>query len=292
MTQPQRTIARVVETTGVGLHTGETVRVRFLPAAIDTGIVFVRTDLPGRPRIPARAEHRIAQPRRTAIQCGDAEVHTVEHLISAAVGIGIDNLDIELAGAEAPGFDGSAVEYVKLLRSAGLADQDARRREVVVTQPVKVEGRNGSELTALPSARGLQITYTLDYPVKPLRNVRVELDVTEERYADEIAPARTFCLREEAELLRAFGMGAGATLDNTLVFDDDGPVGGASLRFPDEAARHKVLDLVGDLALLGSRLRAHVVAVKSGHELNLALVQELLRTAGAAGTPPRSARSS
>jgi UDP-3-O-acyl-N-acetylglucosamine deacetylase len=129
----------------------------------------------------------------------------------------------------------------------------------------------------------LKLTYTLDYPVRPLRNVTVEFEVDERLYASEIAPARTFVLREEAEMLRAFGMGAGASLDNTLVFDDDGPVGGVALRFPDEAARHKVLDLVGDLALLGSRLRAHVVAVKSGHELNLALVQELLERYRATG---------
>jgi len=272
----QRTIARPATCAGVGLHTGETATVRFVPAPRDTGIVFVRTDLPSRPRIPAVAANRIAQPRRTAIQCGDAEVHTVEHLISAAVGIGIDNLEVELAGPEAPGFDGSAAEYVKVLRAAGLAEQDAPRREVVVEQPLMVEGRNGAKLMALPNSEGLKLTYRLDYPVKPLRNVVVEFEVTEERYADEIAPARTFCLREEAEMLKALGMGAGASLDNTLVFDDDGPVGGVALRFPDEAARHKVLDLVGDLALLGKRLRAHVVAVKSGHELNLALVQELL----------------
>lgn len=277
MTSLQRTIEHGAECAGVGLHTGETVTARFLPGLPGTGIVFVRTDLPGRPRIPALATNRIAQPRRTAIQCGEAEVHTVEHLISAAVGIGIDNLEVHLAGPEAPGFDGSAAEYVRILRGAGLREQDARRREVVIKEPVKVEGRNGAQLTALPYAGGLRLSYTLDYPVKPLRNVHVEVDVTEERYEREIAPARTFVLREEAELLRALGLGAGASLENTLVFDDDGPVGGAKLRFPDEAARHKLLDLVGDLALLGSRLRAHVVAVKSGHELNLALVQEILQ---------------
>ncbi len=276
MTQAQRTIARAASSAGVGLHTGEKAEVRFLPAAPGTGIVFVRTDLPGRPRIAAVAANRVAQPRRTALSQGDVEIHTVEHLISAAVGIGIDDLEVELAGPEAPGFDGSAQEYVRILREAGLRDLDAPRREVVVTEPVSVEGRNDSSLVALPYAGGFKITYTLDYPVRSLTNVTVELDVTEDSYAEAVAPARTFCLKQEAELLLAFGMGAGATLDNTLVFDDDGPVNGVALRFPDEAARHKVLDLIGDLALLGSRLRAHVVAKKSGHELNLALVQALL----------------
>jgi UDP-3-O-[3-hydroxymyristoyl] N-acetylglucosamine deacetylase / 3-hydroxyacyl-[acyl-carrier-protein] dehydratase len=278
----QRTIARPATCAGTGLHTGETATVRFVPAPPNTGIVFVRTDLPmtdggGRPKIPALAPYRIAQPRRTAIMCGEAEVHTVEHMISAAVGLGIDNLEIELAGPEAPGFDGSAAEYVRVLKAAGLEEQDAPRRELTVTEPIKVEGDNGAELTALPNpAGGLRLTYTLDYPVRPLRNVRVEFDVTEDRYASEIAPARTFVLKEEAEMLKALGLGAGASLDNTLVFDDDSPIGGVQLRFPDEAARHKVLDLVGDLAILGSRLNAHVIAVKSGHELNLALVMELL----------------
>ncbi len=273
----QRTIAREVRCAGVGLHTGETSWVRFLPAPVDTGLVFVRTDLDGRPRIPVLAANRVNHPRRTALQVGEAEIHTVEHLVSGAVGIGIDNLEIELSGPEAPGFDGSSVEYVKLLAEAGLRDQEAPRRELVVGEAVRVEGSNGALLTAHPHASGLKITYTLDYPVRPLRNVVVELDVTEERYAREIAPARTFCLREEAELLQAMGMGAGATFDNTLVFDDNGPVKGVALRFPDEPARHKILDLVGDLALLGRRLRAHVVAVKSGHELNLALVKALLQ---------------
>jgi UDP-3-O-acyl N-acetylglucosamine deacetylase len=272
----QRTIAHPASCAGVGLHTGETATVRFVPAAPETGIVFVRTDLDGRPRIPALAPYRIAQPRRTAIMCGEAEVHTVEHMISAAVGIGIDNLEIELAGPEAPGLDGSAKDYVKVLREAGTVEQDAPRRECVVTEEIRVEGQNGAELIARPNPSGLKLTYTLDYPLRSLSNVCVEFDVTERTYVDEIAPARTFVLREEAEMLKAFGLGVGASLENTLVFDEDGPVGGVQLRFPDEAARHKVLDLVGDLALLGSRLRAHVIAKKSGHELNLALVNELL----------------
>jgi UDP-3-O-acyl N-acetylglucosamine deacetylase len=276
----QRTIAREVLCAGVGLHTGETAWVRFLPAPVDTGVVFVRTDLEGHPRIPAVAANRVNEPRRTAIQFGAAEVHTVEHLVSAAAGLGIDNLVVEVQGPEAPGFDGSSAEYVKLLEQAGRREQDAPRRELVVTEPVRVEGQNGAVLTALPHATGLRISYTLDYPVRSLRNVQVDLDVTEDRYAREIAPARTFCLKEEAELLQALGMGAGATFDNTLVFDDDGPIRGVALRFPDEAARHKILDLVGDLALIGRRLRAHVVAVKSGHELNLALVKKLLSIHG------------
>lgn len=272
----QRTIARAVECSGSGLHLGATCRLRLLPAAEDTGITFVRTDLPGKPRIAATAENRVAQPRRTAIMSGDALVHTVEHLISAVTGTGIDNLTVELDGPEAPGLDGSAAAYVELLAQAGTVEQKAFRREIVLRERVHVEGRNGSSVTAEPWSGGLRLSYTLDYPPPMLQNQRVELDLTDEGYKREIAPARTFVMREEAELLQALGMGAGANFDNTIVYDMDGPMQGVALRFPDEAARHKLLDLVGDLALLGARLRARVTAVKSGHELNLELANAIL----------------
>jgi UDP-3-O-acyl N-acetylglucosamine deacetylase len=272
----QRTIARAVECTGSGLHLGERCKVRLLPAPENTGIVFVRTDLPGRPRIAATAENRIAQPRRTAIMCGEAEVHTVEHLISAVVGTGIDNLLVEIDGPEAPGLDGSAVRYVELLREAGVAEQARPRREIVLREPIWLEGRNGSSIAAEPWSDGLLLSYTLDYPPPMLQNQVVELVVTDESYERELAPARTFVMKEEAELLQQLGMGAGANFDNTIVYDMDGPMQGVALRFKDEAARHKLLDLVGDLALLGARLRARVTAVKSGHELNLELANAIL----------------
>ncbi|MBI3725835.1 UDP-3-O-[3-hydroxymyristoyl] N-acetylglucosamine deacetylase [bacterium] len=271
----QRTIARAVACEGTGLHTGATVRVRIKPGPPGTGVVFVRTDLPGAPRIEASVANRIAQPRRTAIACGDAEVHTVEHLLSAAHGLGVDNLEVELDAFEAPGLDGSAIRYVELLGEAGLVEQDAPRREIVLRETITVEGRNGATLTASPNESGLRVSYSLDYPVKSLGKQTVSLDVTSERYAAEVAPARTFCLKAEADLLRMLGLGLGATFQNTLVFDEDGVIEN-TLRFPDEAARHKLLDLVGDLALLGASVRANVVAVKSGHDLNLELVRKIL----------------
>jgi UDP-3-O-acyl N-acetylglucosamine deacetylase len=280
--EAQRTLARAATCEGTGLHTGAFVHARISPAPPDSGIVFVRTDLPGRPRIAVLAVNRIAQPRRTVIEASGAEVNTVEHLVSAAVGLGIDNLEIEVDGPEAPGFDGSAAGYVELLRGAGVVDQTAPPREVVLEKPVRVEGRHGAFIAAEPWPHGLRITYSLDYPLPELRNQRVELDLTEDAYVRELASARTFCLRQEAEMLRAAGLGKGATFDNTVVYDEDGTVGNVKLRFPDEAARHKLLDLVGDLALLGARLRAHVTAAKSGHDLNLELVRAIL-----AQTPDR-----
>jgi UDP-3-O-acyl N-acetylglucosamine deacetylase len=273
----QRTVARAVECSGTGLHTGATVQARVLPASEDTGVVFVRTDLEGAPRVAATAENRVAYARRTALERGGAEVHTVEHLLSAAAGLGIDNLVIELSAFEAPGLDGSARGWVELLRGAGSVEQAAPVRELAVRERVTVEGENGATLTAEPWPHGLKLTYTLDYPVRSLGRQTVEFEITEDRYAREVAPARTFALEAEALLLRELGLGLGANYENTLVFSEDGVIQN-TLRFPDEAARHKLLDLLGDLSLLGRSLRGHVTAVKSGHELNLALVKKLLET--------------
>lgn len=271
----QTTIARSVSSTGgAGLHTAARSTVRLLPAPADTGFTFVRVDLPGKPRVAALSKYRVLQPRRTAIESGEATVHTVEHLISAAVGLGVDNLLVEIDGPEIPGHDGSATKYVELIHDAGLVELDRPRRPVVVTEPVEVKREDGAMVLAMPNEGGLKITYTLDYGMPSLQQV-VDVDLSRERYVEEIAPARTFCLKIEAEMLQAAGLGQGANFDNTVVYDWDGPINGVQLRLPDEAARHKILDLIGDLALLGRPLHAHVLAMKSGHDLNLALVQAL-----------------
>jgi UDP-3-O-[3-hydroxymyristoyl] N-acetylglucosamine deacetylase / 3-hydroxyacyl-[acyl-carrier-protein] dehydratase len=268
----QRTIAHPAELTGVGLHTGVRTTVRLKPGEPNMGVVFVRTDLPGYVRIPATVKHRVSIQRRTALRKGDAEVHTIEHLLSAVLGLGIDNLEVELDGPELPGADGSARPFVELLRQAGLHEQDAPVREVVVREPIGIS-ENGASLVALPYD-GLRISYTLDYPLPTLPSMHYTVELDEERYSKEVAPARTFVLRREAEMLLAAGLGKGANTENTVVINDDGKVDGA-MRFNDEPVRHKVLDILGDLALLGAPLRAHVIAVKSGHELNAALVRKI-----------------
>lgn len=273
-TRSQRTISQPAERTGVGLHSGEEVTVRIKPAPPNTGIVFVRTDVAGYARIPCDASHRVNEQRRTALREGDGEVHTIEHLLSAAMAMGIDNLEIEMNGVEMPGLDGSAKEFVELFLEAGSHDQDETCREIVVTEPISVQTKDAS-LVALPYDGGLRISYTMDYPVPTLPSMHYMLDVTRERFIEEIAPARTYCLRREAEMLLQMGFGKGANTENTVVMNDDGTVEG-ELRFPDEPVRHKILDLIGDLALIGAPLRAHVIAVKSGHEMNASLARKIL----------------
>ena len=269
----QRTVARPAEITGVGLHSGQKTTVRVKPGEPNSGVVFVRTDVPGYARIPARVKHRTEIARRTALRRGDVMVHTTEHLLSAAVGLGIDNLEVELDGEELPGMDGSARQFVELIQSAGSVEQDAECKEIVVREPIGISA-NGASLVALPYD-GLRISYTLDYPADLIPAMHYSVELTDERYAQEIAPARTFVLRREAEALLAAGLGKGANTENTVVINNDGSVEGEQ-RFPDEPVRHKILDILGDLALAGAPIRAHVIAVKSGHELNAALVGKIV----------------
>ncbi|MBL4846390.1 MAG: UDP-3-O-[3-hydroxymyristoyl] N-acetylglucosamine deacetylase [Planctomycetes bacterium] len=281
-TRMQRTIAQPAEVTGIGLHSGTEITIRVKPAPPGAGIVFVRTDIPGSARIPCKAEFRINEQRRTALRANDAEVHTVEHLLSAAVAFGIDNLEIEMNGVEMPGLDGSAKDFATLLEGAGVHDQDEEIEEIVVTEPIAVQGGDAS-LIAMPYEKGLRISYTMDYPDLP--SMHYSLEVTHERYMAEIASARTFCLRREAEALRAAGFGQGANEQNTVILNDDGSVMG-ELRFPDEPVRHKILDLIGDLALVGAPIRAHFVAVKSGHELNASLMRKIVALQEEEAEPP------
>lgn len=270
----QRTVARPAEITGVGLHTGQKTTVRVKPGEPNSGVVFVRTDVPGYARIPARVKHRTEIARRTALRRGDVMVHTTEHLLSAAVGLQIDNLEVELDGEELPGLDGSARLFVELLQSAGSVEQDAECKEIVVKEPIGLS-HNGASLVALPYD-GLRVSYTLDYPNDLIPAMHYSLELNDgDRYAQEIAPARTFVLRREAEALLAAGLGKGANTENTVVINPDGTVEGET-RFADEPVRHKILDILGDLALAGAPIRAHVIAVKSGHELNASLVSKIL----------------
>ncbi|MHC5067123.1 MAG: UDP-3-O-acyl-N-acetylglucosamine deacetylase [Planctomycetota bacterium] len=281
----QRTIAKAVSLSGVGLHSGETTNVTFKPAPANTGMVFVRVDLPDHPRLTAHPDLLCQRQRRTAMAQGDVEVHTTEHFLSAATGLGLDNLIIEIDNVELPGMDGSAIDFCTALREAGIVDQDAARRTFTLTEPVAVEVGNASVI-ALPYHDGLKITYTLDDHGGHFTGTRmVELELTPDTFVEEIARARTFCLAQEVEMLRAAGLGKGANYDNTCVFDGDSVVN-TELRYPDEPARHKVLDLIGDLVHASRRLNAHIIAVRSGHRENMALVQELNKRIIAAERPP------
>jgi len=275
-TDQQRTLAKPVFMNGVGLHTGEPVSVRVLPSPPDTGIMFIRADLPHRPSISVKSAQVVdvgKSVRRTTLSKDGVEVQTVEHFMASLWGAGIDNAYVEVTGVELPGLDGSALPFFQQLKAAGASEQPMPRRYFSLREPVFVE--EGEACIGVFPGRTLQISYTLSYPHPLLKSQFVSYRLNgEASFEEAIAPARTFCLQEEAEALRAAGFGKGATADNTLVLGADGVLQN-SLRFEDEFARHKVLDLLGDLYLLGAHLKAHVVAIKSGHPLNVKLLKKL-----------------
>ncbi|MFO1011999.1 MAG: UDP-3-O-acyl-N-acetylglucosamine deacetylase [Planctomycetota bacterium] len=271
MTRKQRTLKTVVEFAGVGLHSGQHVRGRLLPAPVGTGIEFVRTDLPDAPHIPANIAYYQQKERRTRLARGPAEVETVEHLLSVCSGLKVDNLTVELSGAELPGLDGSGLEFLRLVQQSGIVEQNAEAKVFKLDQPVYV--RNGSAtLVALPTDRpALTLQYVATFNEPGVENGSFQLDVEPETFAREIAPARTFCLASEVEALQKAGLGKGATRENTVVLGDPS----AEMRLPAEPVRHKLLDLLGDLSLLGAELEAHVIATRSGHSTNADLVRRL-----------------
>jgi UDP-3-O-[3-hydroxymyristoyl] N-acetylglucosamine deacetylase/3-hydroxyacyl-[acyl-carrier-protein] dehydratase len=269
----QRTLKGPVEFSGVGLHTGKEVHVRVKPAPAETGVVFVRTDLPDQPRLEARNQNLTTRDRRTCLKVRDLEIHTCEHVLAVLHGFKIDNAEIELDGEELPGLDGSALPVVELVRKVGTVEQKAARKDFPLDEPVFVT-EGDSSIIALPDEGGLSIQYHLEYrtPAPVLQSVsfRIEEDV----FAEQVAPARTFVMESEVEALRAMGLGKGANYSNTLVMGKDGLIDN-QLRFQDEFARHKVLDIMGDLFLLGADLSAKIIATKTGHSANMQLVKKL-----------------
>ncbi len=273
--EKQRTIAKEFSLSGVGLHTGHAVRVTCKPAAENSGIRFKRVDLPGQPTYQANIGSVLidtAVPRCTTIGQGSAVIHTIEHFMSVLSGLGIDNLSVELDSNELPGLDGSGQGFLKAIKEAGIKEQPEPRKVYAVREPVGVE-LNGSSIFISP-AEDFRVSYTLDYQHPKLRSQFFSALIDPATFEREIAPCRTFCLEKEAEELKKMGIGKGATYENTLVVGDDG-VKSNTLRFPDEFVRHKVLDLIGDLYLLGVPLRGHIFAVKSGHTLNISLLKRI-----------------
>jgi UDP-3-O-acyl N-acetylglucosamine deacetylase len=272
----QRTIARPAEVQGVGYLTGLMVRLAFRPAPPSTGIVFLRTDLGPGAWIAARVEQVTGTHRRTTLGQPPVHVSLVEHVLAALAGLRIDNCFVEVNAPEPPGLDGSAQRFVDILRRAGVVLQPARRPVWSVSQSVVV-AHQGATLALHPSREELRISYLLDYGMSsPLsRQVHTQV-ITPEDFANDLASCRTFLLEEEAVELRRQGFGARTTPSDLLVFGRRGPIANR-LRFANEPARHKVLDLVGDLSLLGVDLRGRVVAYRSGHPHNVELVRILAR---------------
>jgi UDP-3-O-[3-hydroxymyristoyl] N-acetylglucosamine deacetylase / 3-hydroxyacyl-[acyl-carrier-protein] dehydratase len=271
----QRTIENEISASGTGLHTANKVNIKFKPADADTGINFIRTDLPGKPVIKVSVDSLLSQarsPRRTSIGNNGAEVQTVEHLMAALGGLGINNISIEMDNNEVPGLDGSSLNFVELLAKAGVKEQDKPRRSYAIKEPIFVE-EDGSAIMAVPS-EDFKISYTLNYNHPLLKAQFLELNFREGVFQSELAPSRTFCLESEAQELQQHGMGQGANYENTLVVGENGVIKN-KLRFQDEFVRHKMLDLFGDLYILGEPLKAHIIAVKSGHSLNLKLAKKI-----------------
>ena len=271
----QQTISQPATVSGVGLHTGETVTLRLLPAPPNTGVVFVRSDLPHRPTIPASSAHAVETSvgRRTVLAKDGIEVQTVEHLLASLWGLGVDNVYAEISGLEVPGLDGSAALFVNALKAAGMSPQEAPRKFFSPREPMVLE--EGDCAIAVFPDRALKVSYTLSYNHPLLKAQFASFSLANGASFEEmIAPARTFCLQEEAQALRAKGFGRGATYENTLVIGNGGVIQN-TLRFEDEFVRHKILDLLGDLYLLGAHLRAHVMAIKSGHPLNVRMLHKL-----------------
>jgi UDP-3-O-acyl N-acetylglucosamine deacetylase len=269
----QRTIRDTVTVEGTGLQTGAKVSLALKAADADAGIQFVRTDLPGKPLISLRSfdPNDAAQAeRRSAVGFGALQIQTTEHLLAALAGLSVDNVVVELNNAELPGLDGSAKGFVELILKAGIVEQDTPRRFLEVSEPLWCSG--GDSLLALFPDSRFSVSYTLSYPGIGTQFFGAAVD--EKVFADQIAPARTFCSEAEALELLKRGLGKGANYDNTLVMGAAGPINN-TLRFPDEPARHKVLDLIGDLALAGAPVKGRVVAIKSGHKLNLEMVKKL-----------------
>lgn len=269
----QKTINETVEFDGVGLFSGEVSHIRISQAPPDTGIVFIRADLPNRPRIETRAETLHSGFRNTVVANDFAQVDSVEHILSAAYGLGIDNLEIEVRGREIPAGDGSSRVFVDLLRQAGQVEQNEPKKEIVIKEPVSVVSGPAS-IIGVPNDDGLRISFTIDYGDPVIGRQHISIPVNDRSYYDEISPARTFCLKSEADEIIKRGLGGGGNPKNTIIVDD-GRIVDNTLRFRDEFVRHKVLDLVGDLAGLGGALRGHIVAVRSGHRENIQLIRKL-----------------
>jgi UDP-3-O-[3-hydroxymyristoyl] N-acetylglucosamine deacetylase len=272
----QRTVRQPLTFDGVGLHSGHTVRAVVRPAPVDHGIAFRRVDLPGTPIIPARVDHVVRTTLATTLGAGNASVSTVEHLIAALHGHGIDNVLVEVDGPEIPILDGSALPFVEALSADRLEPQGAPKQILRVVQVVEARDPDEDRWCRLEPHDGLAIDCSIAFSHPLLHDQRLRFAGGPSAFAAEIAPARTFGLLADVERMRSQGLARGGSLDNAVVLGDDGVLNPEGLRFPDECVRHKVLDMIGDLALLGAPVLGRFRAHRSGHAFNLSLVRQAL----------------
>ena len=277
----QRTIANAASVEGIGYWSGRDVRVEFRPAAADTGIVFVRGDLEGCPRVAAAVDNWTETPLRTTLRCGGVGVDMIEHIMAALAGLQIDNCELWVDRPEMPGCDGSSLPFVEALDAAGIVEQNAPRPQRIVHRVIRL-GNQESWVEARPCCGGRTILrHELDYGSgNPIGHQELEIWLSPESFRKNLAASRTFILEHEAAALRAQGLGQRTTCKDLLVFGAGGPIDN-QLRFSDECVRHKLLDMVGDLALAGCDLLGRFLAYRSGHRLNAELVQTILAQGGA-----------
>ncbi len=268
----EQTIAEPLEFTGVGLHSGAPVTMRLLPAPAGSGIVFRRTDLDNF-EIPAVGRNVAKVSYATSLMRQGVLISTTEHLLSALIGMGVDNVIVELDNLELPILDGSALPYVEAFQRAGIRAQRRRREYIRVLRPVEV--RDGNKFIGVYPGSGYRIDYTIEFPA-PIGQQRASIDLAAETYGTFIAAARTFGYKADEQRLRDMGLIRGASTENAIVLGPKGPENGP-LRFSDEYVRHKVLDLIGDLALAGRRIEGHVVAERAGHAMHTAIVSRLMK---------------
>jgi UDP-3-O-[3-hydroxymyristoyl] N-acetylglucosamine deacetylase len=270
----ETTIQRPVEARGIGLHSGVPVSIRVLPAPVSTGLVFVRTDLDNFP-IPASWRHVARVSYATSLMRQGVLISTTEHLLSVFYSCGIDNAYIEINNLEVPILDGSGLPFLELIKEAGVRHYRRKRRYLRIRRPITVEDSGKKRISILPDD-SFRLTCEILYDHPLVGRQTLEMEVTPERYGEEIAPARTFGFLYELDQMRNMGLIRGASLDNAVCFDRNTVMNPDGLRFPDECCRHKALDLIGDLALIGKPLLGHVIAERAGHAMHAQLVSRLM----------------
>ena len=272
MLQRQRTLRDKISCVGVGLHSGKKVQLTLTPADVDTGIIFLRTDLPSRPIIHATAANVTATLRATTLEENGARVFTIEHLMSALNAAGVDNCVIELDAEEPPVLNGNAIDFFKMIQAAGLVKQDKAREIIRVDKIYRVDGEEGKRFVMALPYDGFRVSFVSVNP-HPLIGIQyADFEITADIYEKEIAPARTIAYEKEIDALRSMGLGLGGTLENVIVYNDAGWLN--KLNYPNELVRHKILDIIGDLRLAGV-LNCHIVAAASGHALNTQLAKKI-----------------
>ena len=273
----ETTLQRPVEASGIGLHSGVPVQIRILPAPVQTGIEFLRTDLGSAPfRVTASWQHVARVSYATSLMRQGVLISTTEHLLSVFYSMGIDNVTVEIDNLEVPILDGSGLPFVRMIEEAGIRQYRRKRRYLRIRRPVSVEDK-GKRISIVPDDT-FRLTCDTDYPA-PVGRQSIELEVTPENFARELAFARTFGWETDLDQMRNMGLIRGASLENAVCFTRDGAVNPEGLRAPDECCRHKALDLIGDLALLGRPLLGHVIAERAGHAMHAALVKRIMSDA-------------